>query len=166
VATKMLRDEYRHIDPGDAPGATVRRRERAAGPVRAGLVGQGGRHLDQAGCRAAHALDRDPGGRDRAEQLADAAARAGLLDWIESLPLGWETRAGAHGTTLFSGQRQRLALARALLADPALLILDEPTAHLDREARHALTRDLLAATADRATLIITMTCTGSTSSTK
>jgi ABC-type multidrug transport system fused ATPase/permease subunit len=89
------------------------------------------------------------------EELADAAARAGLLAWIRSLPRGWDTPAGARGAALSGGQRQRLALARALLADPALLILDEPTAHLDTGSRQALTRDLLRATAGRAALLIT-----------
>ena len=88
-------------------------------------------------------------------ELAAAAARARLLPWIDSLPLGWDTRVGAHGSVMSGGERQRLALARALLADPAVLILDEPTAHLDSEARAALARDLLALTEGRATLYIT-----------
>jgi ATP-binding cassette subfamily C protein CydC len=89
------------------------------------------------------------------EQLEDAAGRARLLDWIRSLPLGWDTPVGAGGAALSGGQRQRLALARALLADPALLILDEPAAHLEPDTRRALTADLLAVTAGRTTLLIT-----------
>jgi thiol reductant ABC exporter CydC subunit len=89
------------------------------------------------------------------EQLASAAARAGLLPWITSLPLGWDTPVGAHGAAISGGQRQRLALARALLADPPLMVLDEPTAHLDPESRRALTADILTVTRGRATLLIT-----------
>jgi len=88
-------------------------------------------------------------------ELNDAAARARLLDWITSLPRGWDTPVGTHGAALSGGQRQRLALARAMLANPAVLILDEPTAHLDPDNRRALTADLLAATAGRTTLLIT-----------
>jgi ATP-binding cassette subfamily C protein CydC len=89
------------------------------------------------------------------EELEGAAARARLLPWINSLPRGWDTPVGTRGAAVSGGERQRLALARAFLADPALLILDEPTAHLDPPARRALTADLLHATQDRSVLLIT-----------
>lgn len=93
-------------------------------------------------------------------ELADAAARARLLPWIESLSDGWGTHVGARGARMSGGERRRLALARALLADPALMILDEPTAHLDRPTAAALTADLLRATRGRTTLLITHDLTG------
>jgi ATP-binding cassette, subfamily C, bacterial CydC len=94
-----------------------------------------------------------PGASD--EELAGAAEKARLLPWIESLPGGMQTPVGAHGAAISGGERQRIALARALLADPALLILDEPAASLDPDARAALTNDLLDVTAGRGTLLIT-----------
>ena len=89
------------------------------------------------------------------KELEAAAARARLLPWILSLPQGWDTLVGTHGAAVSGGERQRLALARAFLADPALLILDEPTAHLDPPSRRALTADLLSATTGRSVLFIT-----------
>ena len=88
-------------------------------------------------------------------QLRDALDRARLLEWITGLPDGLETRVGAHGAEISGGQRQRLALARALLADFPVLVVDEPGEHLDIAAADALVADLLATRATQATLLIT-----------
>ena len=89
------------------------------------------------------------------DDLRAALGAARLLDWVDALPRGLDTLVGEHGLALSGGQRRRLALARALLAGTPVLILDEPTEHLDDETAAALTRDLLAAAADRTVLLIT-----------
>jgi thiol reductant ABC exporter CydC subunit len=88
-------------------------------------------------------------------RLRQVLADARLLDWVDSLPMGLDTQVGEHGCRLSGGQRRRLALARALLADFPILIMDEPTEHLDEPTAAALTADLLAATRGRTTVLIT-----------
>ncbi|WP_328620955.1 thiol reductant ABC exporter subunit CydD [Streptomyces sp. NBC_00354] len=89
------------------------------------------------------------------EQLRQALVAARLLEWADGLPDGLDTLVGEHGERISGGQRQRLALARALLADFPVLVLDEPAEHLDLATADALTADLLAATEGRTTVLIT-----------
>ncbi len=89
------------------------------------------------------------------EDLRAALAGARLIDWVEQLPRGLDTEVGAHGARMSGGQRQRLALARMLLAGFQVVVLDEPGEHLDTVTADGLTADLLAATAAQSTLLIT-----------
>jgi len=90
-----------------------------------------------------------------ADELLEALARVGLLEWTSRLPRGLATELGERGARMSGGQRQRLAIARALLADFPLLILDEPGEHLDTPTADAIVADLLALTRERSTLLIT-----------
>jgi thiol reductant ABC exporter CydC subunit len=94
-----------------------------------------------------------PGASDR--ELHDVLARAQLGAWVSSLPDGLDTYVGEEGAQLSGGQRQRLVLARALLSDAPVLVLDEPTAHLDPATARALMDDVLEAAGERAVLLIT-----------
>jgi ABC-type multidrug transport system fused ATPase/permease subunit len=87
--------------------------------------------------------------------LARVLQRARLAEWVASLPLGLDTLVGEEGSRLSGGQRQRLVLARALLVAAPVLILDEPTAHLDPETAEELMRDVFAEAGQQSILLIT-----------
>ncbi|MDE3007994.1 MAG: ABC transporter ATP-binding protein [Acidobacteriota bacterium] len=88
------------------------------------------------------------------EQIARALASAQIADLVASLPLGLETVVGERGYRLSGGEKQRVALARLLLKAPALVVLDEATAHLDAESEAAVQRALDETMHDRTSLVI------------
>ena len=89
------------------------------------------------------------------DDLRDALRRAQVWDWICTLPDGLNTFVGEEGRELSGGQRQRIALARALLTGAPVLVLDEPTAHLDAQTARELIDDVFSASGDRTLLLIT-----------
>ncbi|VFR65477.1 Transport ATP-binding protein CydD [plant metagenome] len=90
-----------------------------------------------------------------AEALHRAAERAGVLRFAQDLPQGLDTELGPRGYGLSGGQAQRVALARLFLRDPGLVLLDEPTAHLDAGTRDAVLREILAFCEGRTLLLVT-----------
>jgi thiol reductant ABC exporter CydC subunit len=89
------------------------------------------------------------------DEVEDVLRRAQILEWVRGLPNGLNTLVGEEGRELSGGQRQRVVLARALLAGAPVLVLDEPTAHLDPETASELVDDVFSATGDRTVLLIT-----------
>jgi ATP-binding cassette subfamily B protein len=94
----------------------------------------------------------DPDASD--ERIEEAARLAEAHDFIAALPNGYDTLVGERGQKLSGGQRQRLSIARAILRDPAILVLDEATSSVDNETEAAIQRSLETVSQGRTTLVI------------
>ena len=88
------------------------------------------------------------------DQIVRAAQIAQLHDFIVSLPEGYDTWVGERGITLSGGQRQRLAIARTILVDPPILVLDDSTSSVDTETEHLIRRALVEVMKGRTTFVI------------
>lgn len=89
------------------------------------------------------------------EAIISAAKMAQIHDYISSLPNGYETRVGERGVTLSGGQRQRIAIARVLLTNPRILILDDSTSNVDAETEVLIRKAIESLLKGRTSLIIT-----------
>jgi len=88
------------------------------------------------------------------EDVVAAATVAEIHEFVQTLPYGYDTLVGERGQKLSGGQRQRLSIARAVLKDPAVLVLDEATSAVDNETEAAIQRSLERISAGRTTLVI------------
>jgi ATP-binding cassette subfamily B protein len=87
-------------------------------------------------------------------ELREAARRAQLLDFIEALPQGWETRVGERGLKLSGGEKQRVGIARVILTEPKILVLDEATSSLDSRTEADVQAALEEAARGRTTVVV------------
>ena len=88
------------------------------------------------------------------DEIVEAARIAEAHDFVTSLPDGYETQIGEGGHKLSGGQRQRLSIARAVLKDAPILVLDEATSSVDNETEEALQKSLAVISKDRTTIVI------------
>lgn len=88
------------------------------------------------------------------EEIAEAAHQAGIDEFIETLPDGYQTRVGERGTRLSGGQKQRISIARVFLKNPPILVLDEATSALDNESERYIQKSLEALSENRTTITI------------
>ena len=112
-------------------------------------------HLFDSSLKANLLLARSRAEAPSDDQLIDALELVGLGPLLDDLPEGLETRIGSRGSHLSGGQRQRVAVARTLLTDADVLLIDEPAAHLDRESADALLHDLRAGLGDKVVVLVT-----------
>ena len=88
------------------------------------------------------------------EEVIEAARRANIIEFIESLPNGWDTEIGERGVRLSGGQKQRLSIARLFLKNPPILILDEATSALDNTTEMLIQKSLMELAKGRTCLIV------------
>jgi ATP-binding cassette subfamily C protein CydCD len=139
-------------------------------PVTAGRVGVTGRaawcpqeaHLFDSTIRGNLLLGRPAPGNGTAgsaeesgSDMTAALASVGLSGLLERLPAGLDTRIGPGGAFLSGGERQRLAVARTLMTGAEVILLDEPTAHLDAESARAMLADLRQGLRHRTVVLVT-----------
>ena len=146
--------EGSYLINGEAAGLALAGTTGGAGAARIAWCPQEA-HLFQSSIRANLALARTPTDPPADTELWDALDRAGLGRFVNALPAGLDTPIGPGGTWLSGGQQQRLAVGRALLTRADVVLLDEPTAHLDPLAARELLADLREGLADKFVVMVT-----------